>query len=118
MTVKPSYVLSSISFFTAFLVVVLRCDYASLYEVVSVHLSVGPSVRPSVPYHFRTTNMVTFVGKKSSNDIIINDTMSDDKVVASDAPPRYLFLNANGPTDGPTDGYGRTHPLIEMRRRI
>ena len=35
--------------------------------------------------------MAVFEGKKSSNDIIINDTMSED-VVASDKPPRYLFL--------------------------
>ena len=26
-----------------------------------------------------------------SNDIIINDTMSEDEIVASDVPPRYLF---------------------------
>ena len=36
--------------------------------------------------------MVVFEGKKSSNDIIINDEMSDDEVVASDLPPRYLLL--------------------------
>ena len=35
--------------------------------------------------------MVVLKGKKSSNDIIINDKMSDDEVVASDVPPRYLF---------------------------
>ena len=28
--------------------------------------------------------MAVFEGKKSSNDIIINDTMCDDEVVASD----------------------------------
>ena len=58
---------------------VFRCDYASLYEVVSV----GPSVRPYVPCYFRMTNMAVFEGKKSSNDIITNDTMNDDGVVAS-----------------------------------
>ena len=36
--------------------------------------------------------MAVFEGKKSSNDIINNDTMSDDEVVASYVPPRYLFL--------------------------
>ena len=36
--------------------------------------------------------MAVFEGKKSSNDLIINDTMSDDELVASDVPPRYLFL--------------------------
>ena len=53
--------------------------------------SVGPSVRRSVPRYFRTTNMAVFEGKKSSNDIINNDTISDDEVVASYVPPRYLF---------------------------
>ena len=38
--------------------------------------------------------MAVFEGKKSSNDIIINDTMSDDEVVASDVPPRYLLKTA------------------------
>ena len=47
--------------------------------------------RLSVPCYFWTTNMAVFEGKKSLNDIIINDTMSDDEVVASDVPPRYLF---------------------------
>ena len=36
--------------------------------------------------------MAVFEGKKSSNDIINNDTISDDEVVASDVPPRYLFF--------------------------
>ena len=36
--------------------------------------------------------MAVFEGKKSSNDIIINDIMSDDEVVASDVPQRYLLL--------------------------
>ena len=35
--------------------------------------------------------MAVFEGKKSLNDIIINETRSDDEVVASDVPPRYLF---------------------------
>ena len=30
-------------------------------------------------------------GKKSSNDITNNDTMSEDEVVASYVPPRYLL---------------------------
>ena len=58
----------------------------------SVRRSVGPSVRMSVPCYFQKTNMAVFEGKKSSNDIINNDTMSDDEVVASYVPPRYLFL--------------------------
>ena len=35
--------------------------------------------------------MAVFEGKKSSNDILNNGTMSADEVVASDVPPRYLF---------------------------
>ena len=35
--------------------------------------------------------MAEFEGKKSSNDIIINDIMSEGKEVASDVPPRYLL---------------------------
>ena len=35
--------------------------------------------------------MAIFEGKRSSNDIMTNNTMSDDEVVASDVPPRYLF---------------------------
>ena len=54
--------------------------------------SVRRSVGPYVPRYFRTTNMAVFEDTKSSNDIMINDTMSDDEVVASDVPPRYLFL--------------------------
>ena len=36
--------------------------------------------------------MAVFEGKKSSNDLVFYDTMSDDEEVASDVPPRYLFL--------------------------
>ena len=57
-----------------------------LFQTI-VHRSVGPSV----PCYFRTTNMAVFEDKKSSNDIINNDTMCDDEVVASYVPPRYLF---------------------------
>ena len=64
-----------------------------------VRLSVGPSVRPSVrlsvrpsvPCYFRMRNIAIFECKNSSNDIIIDGTMSDDKVVASDVPQRYLL---------------------------
>ena len=37
--------------------------------------------------------MTVFEGKKSSNDILNIGTMSADEVVASDVPPRYLFLS-------------------------
>ena len=49
-----------------------------------------PSVRPSVG------------GQKLSNDIINNDTMSDDEVVASDVPPWYLLNHRLRPTIWPT----------------
>ena len=57
--------------------------------------SVRRSVGRSVPSYFRTPNMAVFEGKKSSNDIINNGIMSDDEVVASDVPPRYLFLSVS-----------------------
>ena len=57
-----------------------------------VRPSVGPSVGWSVPSYFRTPNMAVFEGKKSSNDILNDGIMSDDEVVASDVPPRYLFI--------------------------
>ena len=53
--------------------------------------SVPMLVRSSVLSIFQTTNMAVFEGRKSSNDIIINDTLSDNGVVASDAPRRYLL---------------------------
>ena len=36
--------------------------------------------------------MAVFEGLKFLNDTIINDTMSDDEIVASEVPPRDLFL--------------------------
>ena len=57
----------------------------------SVHRSVGPSVRTYVPSYFEQRIWPFYEGKKSSNDIIINDRMSDDEIVASDVPPRYLI---------------------------
>ena len=53
--------------------------------------SVSPSVRRSVLCYFRMTNMAIFEDKKSSNDIINNDTMGNNEIVASYVPPRYLF---------------------------
>ena len=53
-------------------------------------MSVRPSVRPVL---IRKTNMAVFECKKSSNNIINNESMSDDEVVASYVPPRYLFLS-------------------------
>ena len=77
----------------------------------SVRPSVGPSVGWSVPSYFRTPNMAVFEGKKSSNDTLINDTMSDDEEVTSDVPPRYLLpskmvifvVRKYHGTDGPTE---------------
>ena len=60
-----------------------------------LRISIRDHVRRSegslVPFYLRTTNMVGFKGKKSSNDFIINDTMSEDEKVASDVPSRYLL---------------------------
>ena len=54
-----------------------------------IHRSVSLSVRPSVcPVLFLNDDMAVFEGKKSSYDIIINDTKSDDEEVASDVPLR------------------------------
>ena len=58
---------------------------------ISIRGHVRPSVRPSVPCYFRMTNMANFEDKKSSNDVMDNDIISDDEVVASYVPPRYLF---------------------------
>ena len=55
----------------------------------SVRPSVGPSVGPSRVIF----DKAIFEGKKSSNVITRNDTMSDDEVVASDVPPRYLLFS-------------------------
>ena len=78
------------------------CSFVCCYDATT-HLyksscpSVRSSVGSSVPCDFQTTNSAVFEGKNSSNDIIINDTMSADKVVASDVPPRYfLMMNMNG----------------------
>ena len=52
---------------------------------------VCPSLPPSLPpVYFRMANMTVLEGDNSSNGIIINGTMSDDEVVASELPPRYL----------------------------
>ena len=57
-----------------------------------VRPSVGPFVGPYVPWYFRMTNMAIFDGERSSNDIINNDTKSDD-----DAVSRYLFKKVPNP---------------------
>ena len=50
--------------------------------------SVNPSVPPSLcPVLFANDDKRLFLNKKSSNDIINNDTMSNDEVVISDVPP-------------------------------
>ena len=55
-----------------------------LYIQQSLHTSARPSVCP-----------VLFLNNECSYyDIIINDKMSDDEVVASDVPLRYLFLGS------------------------
>ena len=59
---------------------------------ISIRGRVRPPARPSIPWCFRTTNMAVFVGKDLSNDIIINDSMRNDQVVASYVPPHYSFF--------------------------
>ena len=59
---------------------------------ISIRGCVRPSVRPSVrPQLFSNADYGCFEGEKSSTDIVNNGKMSDD-VVASDVPPRYLFI--------------------------
>ena len=43
-------------------------------------------------------NTAVFVGIESSNDILINDTMSDDEEVKPDVPPRYLCFKTKTKT--------------------
>ena len=52
---------------------------------------VSPSVRPV--FFSSDEYMAIFESKKSSNDNMINDMMSDDDELASDVPPRYLFYD-------------------------
>ena len=85
---------------------------------ISIRGFVCPSVHPSIglfvgPYMLFSNDE----GEKSSNDIIIKET-SDDEVLASYVPPRYLFVKIQPgnpisqrfnsyvtvrPTDGPMD---------------
>ena len=57
-----------------------------------LRISIRGRVRPSVPCYFRPTTKDVFEGEKSLNEIKINDTVSDDDVVASDVPLQYLSL--------------------------
>ena len=59
----------------------------------SVRLSVRRSVGRLVPCYFQTADVAIFEGKGLPNDTIIYNTMSDDEVVASDVPPRYLLYD-------------------------
>ena len=77
----------------------------------SVRRSVRRSVRPSVPRYFQTSKIEVFECGQSSN-IIDNDTMSDDEVVASYVPPRYLFLDATSHL------YKRSCPSVPPSRVI
>ena len=53
-------------------------------------MSVPPSIRPVLS---ETDEKRCYDGRKFVNDIINNDTKSDDDVVSSDVPTRYLFIN-------------------------
>ena len=50
--------------------------------------------------------MANFEGKKTSNNVKNNDTMSDDEVVASCVPPRYLFFSVFLSLSLPCSGKG------------
>ena len=56
-----------------------------------LRISIRGRIRPSVRLSRVISNMAVFEGKESSNDKINNDKMSDDGVVASDVPSRFLF---------------------------
>ena len=64
-----------------------------------VHPSICQLVHRMVPCYFRMTKIAVFEGGKTSNDPQQQQwhewqwLMSDDEVVASDVPPRYLFLS-------------------------
>ena len=60
--------------------------------------------------------MAVFEDKMSSNDIIINDTMSDDEVVASDVPPRYLFPCTF--TDSPSKWIMAAARKLKIREKV
>ena len=85
----------------------MRGVYPSVSQFVFVYLvpstffymrlSIRRSVYRSVPCFFQKTNIVDFLDGKSSNAIINNATMSDDKVVASYEPPWAFFLSCSLP---------------------
>ena len=80
-------------FFECIFSFIFRCEYASLYEVVSVCLSIHQSVHPSIPCYFLKKKIVDFDDDKSSNDKINNATIIDDEVVTSyEPPPWFSFL--------------------------
>ena len=83
--------------YVIFIFVVIIFDATThLYKrsCLSVRPSVHPSVRPSVHLSrvIYKQRIWPFEGKKSSSDIKSNDTMSNNEVVASDAPPRSFFF--------------------------
>ena len=78
-----------------------RCDSLRGRVRPSVHWSVSRSVR---------LFPVIFKGKKSSTYVKNNGTISDDKVVVSHVPPRYLFIYNACMTNG--------HTLLQLRDRI
>ena len=45
-----------------------------------------------IPRDFTLRHMAVFECKRSPNDIMKDHMMSDDEVVASDVPPRYLLV--------------------------
>ena len=71
---------------------------------LSVHLSIGPFVRPSISlsvclyvlYLFRRTILDVLECNKSSNGIVINEKMSDDEVVRC-IPAVFILMRSLSP---------------------
>ena len=58
--------------------------------------------------------MAVFEGKKSSNDIIINDTMSDDEVVASNVPHGTCFTESPPSSVHPSHIYSKKNLKLRV----
>ena len=94
---------------------IFKCDYASVYMVVSVCLSVHRCVHLFIPFYFWKKKIVDFDDDKSLNDKINNATMSDDKVVTSSNPRGPCFHFFCMPLLLPELSYKNNLPRKHMR---
>ena len=80
---------------------------------ISIRGCVFPLVRPSVRLSrvIFERRMWPILRVRSSNDIVINNTIGADEVVASDVPPRYLL-------DATTHLYKRSCPSVRRSHVI